>query len=344
MPYMDQFIDEVRKTAKETSFFGVVSVYKGENVLYHEAFGYADIAEKRENNLDTKFSIASGTKLFTALGIGTLIDSGRLSLDKTVYEIFLRDPSYIDSRATVAQLLSHTSGIYDYYDEEQETDCEDFFVDIPWYRLETPSDYLPLFENKQRKFSPGERFSYSNGGYVFLGIVIEKITGKLYRDYIREKVYDPAGMNDSGFYAFNQLPENTAYGYMKNKDGTLVTNIYNLPIRGGADGGAYTTITDVHKLWRSLVSNRILSERLTDTFLSPHASFDDTIDYGYGIYLTRYQGMDMLMFWGGDPGVEFISRYVPVKELQVTIISNMTNGYKYIKEVINSYLGELVFA
>lgn len=337
---MDNLIKEVRRKAAETSFSGVVSVFRGEKALYREAFGYADFVEKRKIDVKTKFAIASGTKFFTALGIGTLIDAGKLSPDTTVYEIFHQDLSFIDSRATIAQLLTHTSGIYDYYDEELDIDSENFLVDIPWFRLETPSDYLPLFENKPAKYSPGERFSYSNGGYVFCGIIIERITRQLYRGYIRENVFIPAGMDDSGFYAFNRLPENTAYGYKKSKDGTLETNIYNLPIRGASDGGAYTTVTDIHKLWRSLLSYRILSERLTGTFLSPHASINDRIGYGYGVYITKYNGMDMLFFNGGDAGVGFDSRYIPEKDLQVTIISNLTDGEESIREVIYSYLKE----
>ena len=171
MACIDKLTDEVRRKAAETSFSGVVSVVRSEQTLYREAFGYADFSEKRKNNLDTKFGIASGTKFFTAMGIGTLIDAGKLSLYTSIRDIFQRELSYIDSQATIAQLLSHTSGMYDYYDEETDIDSENFFVDIPWFQIETPSDYLPLFENKQPKFTPGERYSYSNGGYVFLGVI-----------------------------------------------------------------------------------------------------------------------------------------------------------------------------
>ncbi|UCD09760.1 MAG: serine hydrolase, partial [Dehalococcoidales bacterium] len=173
---IDRLIEKVRKQAEESSFSGGVSIFHGDEPLYEEAFGYADMAEKRLNNINTRFAIASGTKFFTTLGIGTLIDKGKLSLDTTIKEKFGRDLSYIDSQATIAYLLCHASGIYDYYDEELDIDCENFFVDIPWFQLETPLDYLPLFEDKQPKFPAGERYSYSNGGYVFLGIIIEKIT------------------------------------------------------------------------------------------------------------------------------------------------------------------------
>lgn len=338
MNNIDRLIEEVHMKTEETSFFGVVSIFHGDEPLYEEAFGYADIAETRLNNVNTRFAIASGTKFFTALGIGTLIDAGRLSLGTTIKEIFGKDLSYVDSRATIAHLLSHTSGIYDYYDEELDIDCENYFVDIPWFQLETPLDYLPLFEGKQPKFTPGDRYSYSNGGYVFLGIILEKITGQLYRDYIHENVFVPAGMTESGFFPFTRLPENTAWGYKPNKDGTFYTNIYNLPIRGASDGGLYTTLGDIRRVWKSLFEYKILSEKLTEDFLVPHAVINDRFRYGYGVYIRKHLDMDMVFFGGGDAGVGFDSRYIREKNLGITVISNITDGEEQIRKVILDYL------
>jgi len=335
---MDKLIQKVREKAAETSFSGVVSIVQRGKKRYSEAFGYADIANKRKNNVKTKFAIASGTKFFTALGIGTLIDAGKLSPDTTAKEIFRKDFSYIDSKATIAHLLTHSSGIWDYYDEDMDIDSENYSVEIPWCRLETPSDYLPLFENKQPKYKPGERFSYSNGGFIFLGVIIEHITGQLYRDYIQNHVFQPAGMKDSGYYAFNQLPENTANGYKKNYE----TNIYNLPIRGGSDGGAYTSVFDLQKLWKALFNYKILSKQLTGTFLTPHVNIENAIDYGFGLYISKFNGTDMFYFAGGDAGVGFDSRYIPEEELQISIISNITDGEEIIRDVIYTYLGNTI--
>jgi len=338
MDSLDDLIQKVREKAEETSFSGAVSIFHGDEFLYEEAFGYADIAEKRLNNVNTRFAIASGTKFFTALGIGTLIDAGRLSLGTTMKEIFGKDLSYVDAKATIAQLLCHTSGIYDYYDEELDIDCENFFVDIPWFQLETPSDYLSLFDGKQPKFFPGERYSYSNGGYIFLGIILEKITGQLYRDYIHENVFIPAGITDSGFFSFTQLPENTAWGYRPNKDGTFDTNIYYLPVRGASDGGLYTTVSDIRQVWKSFLGYGILSEKLTEDFMTPHAVINDRFRYGYGVYLRKHLDMDMVCFWGGDAGVGFDSRYIPQQNLGFTVVSNITDGEEQVRKVILDYL------
>jgi CubicO group peptidase (beta-lactamase class C family) len=335
---LDKLAEKVRMKAEETTFFGAVSIFNGDEPLYEEAFGYADIAEKRPNNVNTRFAIASGTKFFTALGIGTLIDAGRLSLDTTVKEIFGKDLSYVDSRATIVHLLSHTSGIYDYYDEELDIDCENFFVDIPWFKLETPMDYLPLFEGKLPKFTPGDRYSYSNGGYIFLGIILEKITGQLYRDYIHKKVFVPAGMTDPGFFSFTRLPENTAWGYKPNQDGTFDTNIYNLPVRGASDGGLYTTVGDIRRVWDAFLDYEILSEKLTEDYMTPHAVINDRFRYGYGLYMRKFLDMDMVFFGGGDAGVGFDSRYIRGLNLGITVISNITDGEEQIRKVILDHL------
>jgi CubicO group peptidase (beta-lactamase class C family) len=334
---MNQFTQKISEKAKALSFSGVISIFQEEKEIFNEAFGLADRANARKNTTTTKFGTASGTKLFTALGIGKLIDEGRLRLETTVHEIFQRSLTWIAPQATVGQLLTHTSGIFDHYDEDLITDFDNFFVDIPWYKLETPMDYLPLFEGKAPKFLPGEQFCYSNGGYLFLGIIIEKITGQLYRDYIERVVFVPAQMSDAGFYAFNQLPENTACGY---KHANHETNIYNLPIRGASDGGAFTTTYDLQKFWNALLNYRILSKELTTQFLSPQVAINDSVDYGYGIYLSQLGKRKTLFIVGGDAGVGFDSLYIPEEKLLVNILSNTTNGEEDMREVIHDGLAK----
>jgi CubicO group peptidase (beta-lactamase class C family) len=330
---MKELIDSIEGAAAEIEFSGVISVFQDASTLFSKAYGYRDIKNKVPNTTRTIFGIASGTKVFTALGIGVLVDQDRISLDTTVGEI---DPAYtgfVDGGATIQHLLTHTSGIYDYYDEEIEQDFDHFSVEIPWSELETPSDYEPLFQGQAMKYCPGERYSYSNGGYVFLGMLIEKLTGRLYRDFIREQVLQPAHMHRSGFYAFNDLPENTAHGYFADR---RTTNIYQLPLRGGGDGGMYTTTQDLRAFWDSLLSNRILSPELTATFLRTHVEFNDRDGYACGLY----KRLDDSIFWieGGDAGVGFDSRYLPQGKLTINILSNITNGEVGIGNVVLGFL------
>jgi CubicO group peptidase (beta-lactamase class C family) len=326
---MQELTSRLEQAASESTFSGVISVFKDTATVFSRAFGYRDIKNKLPNTTTTKFGIASGTKIFTALGIGVLIDRGIIALDTMVKEIDPKYTGFVDGRATIQHLLTHTSGIYDYYDEEIEQDYDHFCTEIPWCELETPSDYYPLFEGKAMKFHPGERYSYSNGGYVFLGILTERLTGMLYRDFIREHVLQAAGMRSSGFYAFNDLPENTANGYLEDR---RTTNIYQLPPRGGGDGGMYTTTSDLHAFWDSLFAARILSSDLTETYLETHYAFSETDGYGCGVYKRLDNSMFSIV--GGDAGVGFDSMYSPRETLTINILSNFTNGDDGIRKVI----------
>lgn len=338
---MNTLIQEIQQQAQATSFSGVISIFKSGAELYNEAFGFADIANARKNKCSTKFGIASGTKVFTALGIGALIAQGKLSLDTKIHDIFQQELSWIHPEATIAQLLKHTSGIFDYYDEELITDFDNFFVSIPWYGLETPTDYLPLFENEKAKFSPDERFSYSNGGYICLGVIIEKITGQLYREFIAQHVFAPAQMSDSGYYAFNALPEDTACGYKMSENGRFQTNIYNLPIRGASDGGAYTTTADMQKFWQAFLNNEILPHELTTLFITPQVKLSEAVDYGYGVYLSQINDQRTIYLVGEDAGVSFRSRCIPERELIINILSNKSEGENVIRDVIAKTLREI---
>jgi len=329
---MKELIRRIERAASETEFSGVISIFRDASTVFNRAFGYRDVKNKLHNTTSTIFGIASGTKVFTALGIGVLVDQGLISLGTTIGELDREYTSFVDERATIQHLLTHTSGIYDYYDEEIELDYDHFSVEIPWCKLETPSDYYPSFKGQAMKFRPGERYSYSNGGYVFLGMLIEKLTGRLYRDFVREHVLQAAHMHRSGFYAFNDLPENTANGYLEDR---RTTNIYQLPLRGGGDGGMYTTTDDLRAFWASLFSNRILSEELTATYLKTHCTFDVTDGYGCGIYKRLDDSMFAIV--GADAGVGFDSRYVVQEKLTINILSNITNGEEDMRDVVLSH-------
>jgi CubicO group peptidase (beta-lactamase class C family) len=160
-------------------------------------------------------------------------------------------------------------------------------------------------------------------------MLIEKLTGMLYRDFIREHVLQAANMHKSGFYAFNDLPENTANGYLEDR---RTTNIYQLPLRGGGDGGMYTTTDDLRAFWDSLFFNGILSEELTETYLKTHCTFNDTDGYGCGIY--KRLDNSMFSIEGGDAGIGFDSRYLLQEKITINILSNITNGENKMRDVI----------
>ena len=318
-------------------FSGVVSVGHGGELVYAHAAGMADRAESRAVDPDSRFGIASGTKLFTALGIVRLIERGCLELDSRVVDVLPSAFSRMDHAVTIRHLLTHRSGFSDYYNEDENPDSEAFFVDIPWYKLETPSDYLPLMKDYSMRSPPGGPFVYNNGGFVILGAVIESVSDETYRAFVEREVLACAGMERSGFFAFNQLAVNTAFGYVDGPDGSWRTNIYNLPIRGGGDGGMYTTAGDLARFWPAFVSGGIVRGDLTMQMLTPHARIGGHTEYGLGVYLDASQSAYFIV--GGDAGVGFESRYFINGEVVVSILSNTTAGEEGMAEAVKECIG-----
>jgi CubicO group peptidase (beta-lactamase class C family) len=333
-------------STEKQAFSGVISIRQKDHVLYARAAGYADRSNKIENSLETRFGIASGTKFFTALAIGKLIEAQRLSFSTPLKDcITLNFPRY-SQEITIRHLLTHTSGIPDYYDEDKIEDFDNFTLSIPWYALRGPRDYLATFPDEAMKFAPGERFSYSNGGYILLGVVIEELTGMKYQDFVEQSIFKAIGMSHSGYFAMNKLPEKTAMGYVEEAEGWR-TNIFNLPIVGASDGGAFTTVRDITTLWKAFWSYQILSKDLVEIYAQPYVKAETEGEhtyYGHGIWVCEEAGRTREEYiLGGDAGVSFMSRINRVNEMQVTVISNITNGaWAMLKDIDTLLKGERV--
>lgn len=330
-------IKQLNDAASKQQFSGVVTIREGNTIIFEKAFGYRDISNHLKNNSQTRFGIASGTKLFTALGIGKLIDQEKISLDSKALELVDYNFPKYSNCITIQQLLTHTSGIPDYYDEELIEDFDHFKLSIPWDELIEPEHYFPVFPDRCMKFSPGLQFSYSNGGYVLLAAIIAKVSGLKYRDYIKEYVFKPMGMKHSGFFMMNQLPENVALGYIKTKD-SWKTNIYNLPIVGGGDGGAYTTGEDLYKMWDHLLSGKMLSKRLTELFIKPWVQTKTgpiATYYGHGVWMkTCDHNLPTLYITGSDAGVSFLSVLDRDRQITFSILSNSSDGAWKLKDIL----------
>lgn len=319
-------------------FSGVVSVRLGGEVLYERAAGKADRSNGIANTRETRFAIASGTKFLTALAIGRLIASGRLAISTRLRDCLELDfPQRYAPEITIGHLLTHTSGIPDYFDEEKFPDSDQFFVSRPWYELRGPKDYLPIFPDEPMKFAPGTQFSYSNGGYILLGAVIEALSGVRYQQYVEQEVLHPIGMSRSGFFPFNQLPDRTALGYIEDPGGWR-TNIYNLPIIGASDGGAYTTVDDLTTLWDAFFDHRIVPRDLVEAYATPQVRAEaegETTWYGYGLWIDRDDEEDpAISVIGGDAGVSFWSCRRRRSGLQITVLCNVSRGaWPVVKEL-----------
>jgi CubicO group peptidase (beta-lactamase class C family) len=289
-----------------TGFSGVVLVSRGDETLVSEARGYAHLGYGVENTVDTRFAIASGTKGFTALVVVGLIAEGRLSLETTARSVLGGDLPLIDDTVTVEHLLTHTSGIGDYCDDEDPPETPPGLV--------TSADYLVALDGFPQQFPPGERFHYHNGAFAVLGLIAERVAGTPFPDLVRTRVTEPAGMIDTAFLRSDALPARTATGYLE--DGR--TNVFSLPVVGFGDGGIYSSAPDFRRFWPAFLDGRIVPREWVDRMLRPHP---DT--YGLGFWLPR---PGVVHLDGGDHGVTFWSSHQPSTGLTATLISNDHRG------------------
>lgn len=328
MPVDRSAIEKIIKSQDERPpFSGVVLVQEKGKIVFSKAYGLANRAESIPNTVETRFQMASGCKIFTSVAICQLVQEGVISFDTHLKDCLSIPFPGFSSDITVYHLLTHSSGITSYFEEEVDPDYEALWKDRPMYNMRTPKDFLPLFQHKKMKFAPGERFEYNDGGFVILGLLIEQHTGMSFSDYVEKNVFAPCGMTDSGYFAADRLPARTAYAYIYNKDDDdYRTNFFAVPIVGGPDGGAYTTASDMARFWESLIDHRILNKRLTEELLYPHiAAESEGKDryYGYGVWMIKPEdGVTAYYVEGWDPGVAFLSVFRPESETLITIIGN----------------------
>lgn len=323
----NNIMERIEQIQKEIQFSGTVFVRDIEEIYADASYGYANRAEQLNNEAGTRYGIASGCKLFTAIAICQLVDEGKITFDTKVTKFLSFDFPNFDEHITVHHLLTHTSGAPDYFDEEVMDDFEELWIEHPMYHLRRLEDFLPLFQNGQMKFRPGERFHYNNAGFILLGLIVEKASGLAFKEYIQQRVFEKAGMTNSGYFALDSLPGKAAIGYIDNEEGTWRTNAYSIPVQGGADGGAFVTAKDMAKLWDALLNFQLLNKTLTDQLLTPYAKEEDGDYYGYGVWIDKND--DTVVKYhvmGYDPGVSFHSAYYPESDIRLVVCSNESAG------------------
>ncbi len=311
----------ILEKARATLFSGVIWVQEGAVCTFARGFGHAQRAESLPNRIDTRFGIASGAKTFTAVAIGRLVDAGKLTFDTRLRDCLDVDFPHAAPDVTLHQLLSHTSGMPDYFDEAVMDDYEALWRARPCYALRRPADFLPLFREQPMMFAPGERFHYNNGAFIVLGLVVEQATGLPFAEYVTREVLAPAGMADSGYFALDRLPERVALGYIEDDAGWR-TNTYAIPAVGGADGGLFTTAPDVARFWHALLGGDLLSSEVMARMLTAHTRADDSDGYGYGLWIAGPEDAPVYAMSGEDPGAAFHSSYHPERDLIITLLSN----------------------
>ena len=336
MGALEQAVDSV---AEATGFSGVVRVDRGDEIELAKAYGLADRGHQTPNTVDTQFATASGGKTLTALAVVSLIADGTLALSTTARSVLGGDLPLIDDEVTVEQLLSHRSGIGDYLDEDEELDFDDYLLPVPVQELATTEQFLAVLGGFPMKFAPGERFSYCNGGYIVLALIAERASGVPYHELVRQRVCEPAGMNDTEFLRSDELPGRAALGYLT-ADGAR-TNVFHLPVRGNGDGGVYTTAQDMSTFWGALLGGEIVSADWVAEMVRPRSDVPEgPRRYGLGFWL--HPSSDTVFMDGADTGVSFRSVHDPQAGVTRTVISNTTDGAWPVARLLESELGSSV--
>ncbi|HSR05128.1 MAG TPA: serine hydrolase [Proteiniclasticum sp.] len=321
--------------SKIPDFSGVISLSKNGVPIYEEAFGHAVLNEAVPNNIYTRFPTASGSKIFTAVAILRLVESGELSLEDPVLMHLPDHFPFMDNEVTIRHLITHTSGFEDYFDEEENDDYASLWSDLPMYGLKSPDDFLVLLKDKKMEFKPGDRFKYNDGGFVILSMIIEAVTKKSFLDVIEEHIFTVAGMENSGYFAMNDLPGNTALGYYKDDTGHLLSNIYTIPIIGGGDGGGYSTVSDIMRFWETLLQGKLIHDPLLKEMLLPKSPGEEDELYGYGVWLAQKDSdITRIYVVGADPGISMISDYDLETDLLCTILSNRDDQAFHVRDII----------
>ena len=321
-------------------FAGVVRLDVAGRTLLRAGFGLADRAHERPMTADTRLAVASGSKTFTALAVLSLVDDGVLALDTPAREWLRDDLPLVADDVTLEHLLSHRSGIGDYLDEDVDYDRDAYVMPVSVHLLADTESYVPLLEGHPAKFAPGAAFSYCNQGFVVLALIAERASGTPFHDLVRDRLTGPAGMASTAYLRSDALPADAALGYVE-MDGEVRTNVFHLPVRGGGDGGAFTTVDDVHRLWPALLEGRIVAPGTVAEMVRPRSEPDeDGRSYGLGVWLHPGEGLVQLI--GQDAGVSFTSVRDPRRDATWTVIANRAGAAWPVQRVVMDHLDALV--
>ncbi len=273
----------MKKLADADVFSGSVLLAKGDKVIYKGAFGTANKDFGSSNRIDTKFNLGSMNKMFTTLSIAKLVETGKLTIEDPLSKFV---PDFPDAESAkkikIKHLLSHTAGLGGYFTETWQKTSRG--------SIRTVDDMMALAKvDEKLRFEPGTNWRYSNTGMLVLGKVIEVASGKSYFEFIEENILKPAGMTKTGCFELDKVNENLAVGYDKefHDDGvTFRNNIFLHVMRGGPQGGCYSTAEDLHRFATSLVAGKIVNKELVKEFTTAKPEISSPA-YGFGFGVSE---------------------------------------------------------
>jgi CubicO group peptidase (beta-lactamase class C family) len=297
----DRFQQVVQPYVDAQMFMGDVLVAKAGKVVFSKSYGMADLEWKVPNSSTTRFNIASMTKQFTAASILLLEDRGKLKTDDLVKKYLPDAPASWD-KITIYHLLTHTSGISD---------------DAAKYEPGPPEKLV--FRDVPLNFQPGEQWAYTDLGYMVLGYLLERITGQTYEEFVRQNIFSPLGMNDSGLMSFITIIPRLASGYWPGNNGIENAERWD-PKIGFSAGSLYSTTEDLLRWEEGLFGGKLLTAASLRKMTTPFKS-----DYACGLHVNRVGGHLMIEHDGNNIGFNADMAYYPEESIAVIVLANL-NG------------------
>ncbi|WP_018274595.1 serine hydrolase domain-containing protein [Teredinibacter turnerae] len=331
---------EIRSLTKRLEdkglFSGTILIANGSKALFVDSVGFSNKRYKIKNTRTTKYNLGSMNKMFTAVALMQLIEQGKISLDDTI-EKFI-DSSWlapeIAQNIKVKHLLSHTSGLGSYFNEAYENSPKDHYRSI--------EDYKPLVRSETLKFNPGTKFHYSNTGMLLAGVLVEKISGQNYFDYVQQHVYAPAQMVNSASFELDDPIPNLATGYFPNPmDKTQwKENTYRVGVKGGPAGGGYATVDDLHQFAQALLANQLLSEANTEELFKVHDNLG-AHGYGFGFEVEDTTETTIVGHSGRFDGISANLDIFTKNGYIVVLLSNQSAGIAPLRQVTRALIHRL---
>jgi len=302
----EQYINPL---VEQNQFIGSVLVARDGKPIFRKGFGLADREWNIPNGPDTKFRLGSITKQFTATAILQLAEAGKMKTDDPVSKYYTDAPASW-SKITIHHLLTHTSGIPSY------TDIPGFFQKQAMFDL-TPAEIVKLTQDKPLEFEPGENWKYDNSGYILLGYVIEKVSGQTYADYIRQHIFEPLGMRDTGYDNTKDILPRRASGYVY-QGGRWLNAPYLAMTVPFAAGSLYSTVDDLLIWDQALYAGKPLSAASLDKMFTPYKN-----GYAYGWFIGKQFGRKQISHGGGINGFSTVIARFPDDKVTVIVLANM---------------------
>jgi D-alanyl-D-alanine carboxypeptidase len=283
-----------------------VLVMRGDEVLYRGARGAAHVEADVPLEPGDQFRIGSVTKQFSAAGLLTLVDAGKVALEDPLSKYLADYPD--GERITIEQLLNHTSGIKS-------------FIPIPNPRRDvTTAQWVNTFKSATPEFAPGEGWAYNNSAYVLVGAVIEAASGQPWHEYLDQALFKPLGMTNTGYGAGPAVTARQVKGYVT--DGTVPARAELISMtQPHAAGALVSTVDDLARWNRALHEGRVLAPATYARMITPIGKAKD-VGYGYGIWTSTMRGAPSLEHSGGIPGFDAHLTYIPGPDITVAVLRN----------------------